>query len=124
MCSINKVYLTIKYKDKQNNYVNNNNNSDNESVFDFKVLDANSCFEKQPPSALSLQLAAYYYSLQIYSRLVPCFKDQCSPLYRVSTHTHHTVSEIQVKLSHSVFMLSRGVKSLDRLRNGTVQVYN
>ncbi|XP_053503129.1 NBAS subunit of NRZ tethering complex isoform X1 [Ictalurus furcatus] len=47
-----------------------------------QVLDANSCFEKQPPSALSLQLAAYYYSLQIYSRLVPCFKDKCSPLYR------------------------------------------
>ncbi|KAM9497126.1 NBAS subunit of NRZ tethering complex isoform 1-T1 [Clarias gariepinus] len=47
-----------------------------------QVLDANSCFEKQPPCALSLQLAAYYYSLQIYSRLVPCFKDKCSPLYR------------------------------------------
>lgn len=53
----------------------------------FQVLDANSCFEKQPPSALSLQLAAYYYSLQIYSRLVPCFKDKCSPLYRVSKHS-------------------------------------
>lgn len=49
-----------------------------------QVLDANSCFEKQPPSALSLQLAAYYYSLQIYSRLVPCFKDECSPLYRAN----------------------------------------
>uniref|UniRef100_A0A672QJL0 Neuroblastoma-amplified sequence n=1 Tax=Sinocyclocheilus grahami TaxID=75366 RepID=A0A672QJL0_SINGR len=47
-----------------------------------QVLDANTCFEKQPPSALSLQLAAYYYSLQIYSRLAPCFKDKCSPLYR------------------------------------------
>ncbi|XP_060740193.1 NBAS subunit of NRZ tethering complex isoform X1 [Tachysurus vachellii] len=47
-----------------------------------QVLDANSCFETQPPSALSLQLAAYYYSLQIYSHLVPCFKDECSPLYR------------------------------------------
>ncbi|KAF7694273.1 hypothetical protein HF521_008026 [Silurus meridionalis] len=46
------------------------------------VLDANTCFEKQLPSALSLQLAAYYYSLQIYSRLVPCFKNKCSPLYR------------------------------------------
>ncbi|KAI7799761.1 putative neuroblastoma-amplified sequence [Triplophysa rosa] len=47
-----------------------------------QVLDANACFEKQPPSAPSLQLAAYYYSLQIYSRLAPCFKDKCSPLYR------------------------------------------
>ncbi|XP_073708858.1 NBAS subunit of NRZ tethering complex [Garra rufa] len=47
-----------------------------------QVLDANTCFEKQPPSALSLQLAAYYFSLQIYSRLAPCFKDKCSPLYR------------------------------------------
>ncbi|XP_051501521.1 NBAS subunit of NRZ tethering complex-like isoform X3 [Myxocyprinus asiaticus] len=47
-----------------------------------QVLDANACFEKQPPSAMSLQLAAYYYSLQIYSRLAPCFKDKCSPLYR------------------------------------------
>ncbi|XP_056125295.1 NBAS subunit of NRZ tethering complex isoform X1 [Rhinichthys klamathensis goyatoka] len=47
-----------------------------------QVLDANACFEKQPPSALSLQLAAYYYSLQIYSCLAPCFKDKCSPLYR------------------------------------------
>ncbi|XP_036737524.2 NBAS subunit of NRZ tethering complex isoform X2 [Manis pentadactyla] len=47
-----------------------------------QVLDANKCFEKQPHSALSLQLAAYYYSLQIYARLAPCFRDKCHPLYR------------------------------------------
>ncbi|XP_022409869.2 neuroblastoma-amplified sequence isoform X1 [Delphinapterus leucas] len=47
-----------------------------------QVLDANRCFEKQPHSALSLQLAAYYYSLQIYARLAPCFRDKCHPLYR------------------------------------------
>uniref|UniRef100_A0A481BNL1 Neuroblastoma-amplified sequence n=1 Tax=Sus scrofa TaxID=9823 RepID=A0A481BNL1_PIG len=47
-----------------------------------QVLDANKCFEKQSPSALSLQLAAYYYSLQIYARLAPCFRDKCHPLYR------------------------------------------
>uniref|UniRef100_A0A8C9NHE8 NBAS subunit of NRZ tethering complex n=1 Tax=Serinus canaria TaxID=9135 RepID=A0A8C9NHE8_SERCA len=43
---------------------------------------ANKCFEKQLHSALSLQLASYYYSLQIYARLAPCFKDKCHPLYR------------------------------------------
>ncbi|CAH6786831.1 Nbas [Phodopus roborovskii] len=48
-----------------------------------QVLDANKCFEKQAHSALSLQLAAYYYSLQIYARLAPCFRDSCHPLYRV-----------------------------------------
>ncbi|KAM6149969.1 NBAS subunit of NRZ tethering complex [Erethizon dorsatum] len=47
-----------------------------------QVLDANRCFEKQSHSALSLQLAAYYYSLQIYARLAPCFSDKCHPLYR------------------------------------------
>ncbi|GAB1297311.1 Neuroblastoma-amplified sequence [Apodemus speciosus] len=47
-----------------------------------EVLDANRCFEKQAHSALSLQLAAYYYSLQIYARLTPCFRDKCHPLYR------------------------------------------
>ncbi|XP_074051180.1 NBAS subunit of NRZ tethering complex isoform X1 [Macrotis lagotis] len=47
-----------------------------------QVLDANRCFEKQVQSALSLQLAALYYSLQIYSQLVPCFQDRCHPLYR------------------------------------------
>ncbi|XP_066242241.1 NBAS subunit of NRZ tethering complex [Saccopteryx leptura] len=47
-----------------------------------QVLDANRCFEKQARSALSLQLAAYYYSLQIYAHLAPCFRDQCHPLYR------------------------------------------
>ncbi|KAF0870718.1 NBAS protein, partial [Crocuta crocuta] len=47
-----------------------------------QVLDANKCFEKQAHSALSLQLAAYYYSLQIYVRLAPCFRDKCHPLYR------------------------------------------
>ncbi|XP_063079339.1 NBAS subunit of NRZ tethering complex [Engraulis encrasicolus] len=47
-----------------------------------QVLDANRCFEKQPASVLSLQLAAYYYSLQIYSRLAPCFKNTQHPLYR------------------------------------------
>lgn len=48
-----------------------------------QVLDANRCFEKQCPSALSLQLAAYYYSLQIYSLLTPCFKDKKHTLYQV-----------------------------------------
>ncbi|XP_064911947.1 NBAS subunit of NRZ tethering complex isoform X2 [Columba livia] len=47
-----------------------------------QVVDANKCFEKQLHSALSLQLASYYYSLQIYARLAPCFKDECHPLYR------------------------------------------
>ncbi|XP_075454502.1 NBAS subunit of NRZ tethering complex isoform X2 [Ascaphus truei] len=47
-----------------------------------QVVDANKCFEKQSHSALSLQLAAYYYSLQIFARLAPCFKDKCHPLYR------------------------------------------
>ncbi|CAL9692306.1 unnamed protein product [Knipowitschia caucasica] len=47
-----------------------------------QVLDANKCFEKQCRSALSLQLAAYYYSLQIYSRLAPCFKDKNHTLYQ------------------------------------------
>ncbi|XP_033932353.1 NBAS subunit of NRZ tethering complex isoform X2 [Pseudochaenichthys georgianus] len=47
-----------------------------------QVLDANRCFEKQCHSALSLQLAAYYYSLQIYSRLIPCFKDKNHALYQ------------------------------------------
>ncbi|XP_048209358.1 NBAS subunit of NRZ tethering complex [Perognathus longimembris pacificus] len=47
-----------------------------------QVVDASKCFEKQAHSALSLQLAAYYYSLQIYARLAPCFRDKCHPLYR------------------------------------------
>uniref|UniRef100_A0A7N6BUP1 Neuroblastoma-amplified sequence N-terminal domain-containing protein n=1 Tax=Anabas testudineus TaxID=64144 RepID=A0A7N6BUP1_ANATE len=47
-----------------------------------QVLDANRCFEKQCHSALSLQLAAYYYSLQIYSRLIPCFKNKNHTLYQ------------------------------------------
>lgn len=49
-----------------------------------QVLDANKCFEKQRHSALSLQLAAYYYSLQIYSLLTPCFKNKNHTLYQVS----------------------------------------
>ncbi|XP_054617752.1 NBAS subunit of NRZ tethering complex isoform X3 [Dunckerocampus dactyliophorus] len=47
-----------------------------------QVLDANKCFDQQCHSALSLQLAAYYYSLQIYSRLMPCFKDKKHTLYQ------------------------------------------
>ncbi|XP_056284465.1 NBAS subunit of NRZ tethering complex isoform X3 [Pseudoliparis swirei] len=47
-----------------------------------QVLDANRCFEKQCHSALTLQLAAYYYSLQIYSLLLPCFKDKNHTLYQ------------------------------------------
>ncbi|XP_036191191.1 neuroblastoma-amplified sequence isoform X1 [Myotis myotis] len=60
-----------------------------------QVLDANQCFEKQAHSALSLHLAAYYYSLQIYARLAPCFRDKCHPLYRadpkelITTVTRH-----------------------------------
>lgn len=48
-----------------------------------QVLDANKCFEKRCHSALSLQLAAYYYSLQIYSLLRPCFKNKNHALYQV-----------------------------------------
>lgn len=51
--------------------------------FYIQVLDANKCFEKQCHSALSLQLAAYYYSLQIYSHLTPCFKNKNHSLYQV-----------------------------------------
>ncbi|XP_068609705.1 NBAS subunit of NRZ tethering complex [Brachionichthys hirsutus] len=47
-----------------------------------QVLDANKCFEKQRHSALSLQLAAYYYSLQICSLLKPCFSDKSHTLYQ------------------------------------------
>ncbi|XP_070705315.1 NBAS subunit of NRZ tethering complex [Pempheris klunzingeri] len=47
-----------------------------------QVLDANRCFERQCHSALSLQLAAYYYSLQIYSLLLPCFKNKNHTLYQ------------------------------------------
>uniref|UniRef100_A0A8C2YB04 NBAS subunit of NRZ tethering complex n=1 Tax=Coturnix japonica TaxID=93934 RepID=A0A8C2YB04_COTJA len=60
-----------------------------------QVVDANKCFEKQLHSAISLQLASYYYSLQIYARLAPCFKDKCHPLYRadpeelIKTVTQH-----------------------------------
>ncbi|KAM7078156.1 NBAS subunit of NRZ tethering complex isoform 2-T2 [Molossus nigricans] len=60
-----------------------------------QMLDANQCFDTQSRSALSLQLAAYYYSLQIYARLAPCFRDKCHPLYRadpkelITTVTRH-----------------------------------
>ncbi|KAM9782609.1 NBAS subunit of NRZ tethering complex [Neosynchiropus ocellatus] len=47
-----------------------------------QVLDANKCFEKQCHSALSLQLASYYYSLQIYTRLMPCFENKNHALYQ------------------------------------------
>lgn len=50
-----------------------------------QVLDANKCFEKRCHSALSLQLAAYYYSLQIYALLRPCFKNKNHALYKVCT---------------------------------------
>ncbi|XP_033860699.3 NBAS subunit of NRZ tethering complex [Acipenser ruthenus] len=49
-----------------------------------QVMDANRCFEKQSHSALSLQLAAYYYALQIYARLTPCFNDKCHTLYKAN----------------------------------------
>ncbi|XP_072107378.1 NBAS subunit of NRZ tethering complex isoform X1 [Mobula birostris] len=47
-----------------------------------QVVDATKCFEKLPHSALSLQFAGYYYALQIYVRISPCFKDKCHPLYK------------------------------------------
>ncbi|XP_048153364.1 NBAS subunit of NRZ tethering complex isoform X3 [Corvus hawaiiensis] len=47
-----------------------------------QVVDANKCFEKHLHSALCLQLASYYYSLQIYARLAPCSMNKCHPIYR------------------------------------------
>ncbi|XP_077593113.1 NBAS subunit of NRZ tethering complex isoform X2 [Stigmatopora nigra] len=47
-----------------------------------QVLDANRCLERRCHSALSLQLAAYYYALQIYARLRPRFQDRAHALYQ------------------------------------------
>ncbi|XP_041888889.1 neuroblastoma-amplified sequence isoform X3 [Corvus kubaryi] len=47
-----------------------------------QVVDANKCFEKHLHSALCLQLASYYYSLQIYACLAPCSMNKCHPIYR------------------------------------------
>ena len=39
------------------------------------------CFEKLPNSALTLQLASYYYALQVYSLLSPQAEDAQASLY-------------------------------------------
>lgn len=92
--------------------------------FLFQVLDANTCFEKQPPSALSLQLAAYYYSLQIYSRLAPCFKDKCSPLYRVSVHLHFSLCHPPFHSLSSLSGTLASFQTLTRVKNRIHQRYN
>ncbi|CAN9507428.1 unnamed protein product [Ophioblennius macclurei] len=82
-----------------------------------QVLDANRCFEKQCHSALSLQLAAYYYSLQIYSRLVPCLKDKNHTLYQADP------KELIRLVTQHVSSYSDWPDELQKLI-GQLQVYN
>lgn len=82
-----------------------------------QVLDANRCFEKQCGSALSLQLAAYYYSLQIYSRLLPCFKDKNHTLYQADP------KELIQLVTQHVSSSSDWPEELQKLI-GQLQVYN
>ncbi|KAM4522694.1 NBAS subunit of NRZ tethering complex isoform 2-T2 [Odontesthes bonariensis] len=82
-----------------------------------QVLDANKCFEKQCHSALSLQLAAYYYSLQIYSRLTPCFKDKNHTLYQADP------KELIRLVTQHVSSYSEWPEELQRLIS-QLQVYN
>ncbi|XP_062293103.1 NBAS subunit of NRZ tethering complex isoform X1 [Scomber scombrus] len=82
-----------------------------------QVLDANRCFEKQCHSALSLQLAAYYYSLQIYTRLMPCFKDKNHSLYQADP------KELIRLVTQHVSAYSGWPEELQNLIN-QLQVYN
>ncbi|KAM4632894.1 LOW QUALITY PROTEIN: NBAS subunit of NRZ tethering complex [Polymixia lowei] len=82
-----------------------------------QVLDANRCFEKQSHSALSLQLAAYYYSLQIYTRLAPCFKDKTHTLYQADP------KELIRLVTQHVSQHSDWPEELKKLI-GQLQVYN
>lgn len=72
-----------------------------------QVLDANECFEKRCHSALSLQLAAYYYSLQIYSLLSPCFKNKNHALYQVCAK-HISRLRLSLRKGSRVLMLPGG----------------
>ncbi|XP_062267282.1 NBAS subunit of NRZ tethering complex [Platichthys flesus] len=82
-----------------------------------QVLDANRCFEKQCHSALSLQLAAYYYSLQIYSRLKPCLKNKNHTLYQADP------KELIRLVTQHVSAYSSWPEDLKKLI-GQLQVYN
>uniref|UniRef100_A0A3P8SG81 NBAS subunit of NRZ tethering complex n=1 Tax=Amphiprion percula TaxID=161767 RepID=A0A3P8SG81_AMPPE len=82
-----------------------------------QVLDANRCFEQQRSSALSLQLASYYYSLQIYSRLLPCFKDKNHTLYQADP------KELIRLVTQHVSSSSDWPEELQKLI-GQLQVYN
>uniref|UniRef100_A0A3Q3XCS4 NBAS subunit of NRZ tethering complex n=1 Tax=Mola mola TaxID=94237 RepID=A0A3Q3XCS4_MOLML len=82
-----------------------------------QVLDANMCFEKQCHSALSLQLAAYYYSLQIYSRLTPCFKNKNHTLYQADP------KELIRMVTQHVSAYSAWPEELQKLIN-QLHVYN
>ncbi|XP_020497698.2 NBAS subunit of NRZ tethering complex [Labrus bergylta] len=82
-----------------------------------QVLDANRCFEKQCHSALSLQLAGYYYSLQIYSRLMPCFKNKDHTLYQADP------KELIRSVTQHVTAYSDWPEELQKLI-GQLQVYN
>ena len=47
----------------------------------FQPTEADRCFEDHPKTDISLQLAIYYYALQIYSSVRPCNDPDLHPLY-------------------------------------------
>jgi hypothetical protein len=49
--------------------------------FFFQSTNAYECFEKLPSSVFTLQLASYYYALQVYSLLSPHVDDTQASLY-------------------------------------------
>lgn len=48
----------------------------------FQALEAEKCFESFPNTYITLQLAVYYYSLQIYTSVKPVIEDEPCTLYK------------------------------------------
>ena len=60
----------------------------------FQPTDADRCFEEHPKTDISLQLAIYYYALQIYSSVKPCSRPDIYSLY-----THPPIKVMQKVVS-------------------------
>ena len=79
----------------------------------FQALDADKCFEKSPRTAISLEIAAYYYAIQIYCRLDSDSTPELKPVY--TQDPSHVLRQVGEEGYYILYMIIWSILHIDGL---------
>ncbi|GAB1605191.1 neuroblastoma-amplified sequence-like [Argonauta hians] len=77
------------------------------------VEDADQCFSQLPNTALSIQLAEYYYSLQLYNYMAPQINSECAAVFKHPPRV--VIDTVETFLSHDPTLPPEIQKCVERL---------